>query len=185
MLDDPKEIIIDLRFLGKFNIGRGYKEKAGENFRQAFALSSRLNDKKEIAEDYRNLGNLAFSNGERKNAEDTYLKALALTREIEDYQGAGQDLTYLGNLKFKDFLFEEAENYFNQASSCFEKTKSWTSLIQFYLTVARMEIMVSRYDPADEFIAKARKIAKDLGDPEQIMKALQDIEKFKDSVDKK
>ena len=110
---------------------------------------------------------------------------MALAREIKDDQGAGQDLTYLGNLKFKDMLFEEAENHFNEASNCFEQTKSWTSLIQFYLTVARMEIMVSRYDPADEFTAKARKIAKDLGDPPQIMAALQDIEKFKDTVDKK
>jgi len=88
-------------------------------------------------------------------------------------------------LKFKDGLFEEAEDYFNQASSCFELTKSWTSLVQFYLTVGRMEIMVSRHEPADEYIAKARKIAKDLGDPEPIMKALQEIEQFKNTVDKK
>ena len=48
-----------------------------------------------------------------------------------------------------------------------------------------MEIMVSRYEPADEYIAKARKIAKDLGDPDPIMQALQEIEKFKNTVDKK
>jgi hypothetical protein len=82
-------------------------------------------------------------------------------------------------------LFEEAEEYFNQASSCFEQTKSWTSLVQFYLTVARMEIMVSRYDPADVFLAKAREIARDLGDPEQIMKAIKEIDEFKNTVDKK
>jgi hypothetical protein len=82
-------------------------------------------------------------------------------------------------------LFEEAENYFAQASGCFEKTSSWTSLIQFYLTVARMETLISRYDQGDEYISTARKIAKDLGDPEQIMRAIQDIEKLKDSVDKK
>ena len=164
---------------------RGYREKAGENFQQAFDLSNKLNDKKEIAEDYRNMGNLAFSNGERKEAEKSYLSALELTREVGDFKGAGQDFTYLGNLKFKDYLFEEAESYFVQAGECFEKTNSWTSLIKFDLTVARMEILVSRYDQADEYISKARKIAKDLGDPEPIMKAIQEIEKLKDSVDKK
>ena len=82
-------------------------------------------------------------------------------------------------------MFEEAESYFTQASECFENTSSWTSLTQFYLTVARMEILVSRYDQADEYISKARKVAKDLGDPEPIMKAIQEIEKLKDSVDKK
>jgi tetratricopeptide (TPR) repeat protein len=166
-------------------MGRGYKEKAGENFKEAFEFSSELSDKKEIAEDYRNLANLSFSNGKRIEAEKLYLKALGLTREVGDFQGAGQDCTYLGNLKFKDSLFEEAEEYFNQASSCFEQTKSWTSLVQFYLTVARMEIMVSRYDPADVFLAKAREIARDLGDPEQIMKAIKEIDEFKNTVDKK
>jgi hypothetical protein len=45
--------------------------------------------------------------------------------------------------------------------------------------------MVSRYDPADVFLAKAREIARDLGDPEQIMKAIKEIDEFKNTVDKK
>jgi hypothetical protein len=44
---------------------------------------------------------------------------------------------------------------------------------------------VSRKDPADKYLDKARAIAKEMGDPEHLMKAIQEIDKLKDSIDKK
>ena len=67
-----------IRVLGKFNMERGYRDKASKDFQRSFEISSKLNEKTEISEDYRNLGNLAFSNGKREEAEELYLKALKL-----------------------------------------------------------------------------------------------------------
>ena len=104
---------------------------------------------------------------------------------MNDPKGAGQDLTYLGNLKFKDAKYDEAENYFSQAAVCFKETNSWSSLIQFNMTVARMQILVGRFDEFDRYLKDAREIARDLGDPKPIMEAIQAMEKLKDEIDKK
>ncbi|MDC0947157.1 tetratricopeptide repeat protein, partial [Nitrospinaceae bacterium] len=123
--------------------------------------------------------------GKRKEAEELYLKALKLTQEVNDPKGAGQDLTYLGNLKFKDAKYDEAENYFSEAAVCFKETNSWSSLIQFNMTVARMQILVGRFDEFDRYLKDAREIARDLGDPKPIMEAIRAMEKLKDEIDKK
>ena len=113
------------------------------------------------------------------------MKALELTQAVDDKRGAGQDLTYLGNLKFKDAKYDDAEKYFGQAAECFRETKNWSNLIQFNLTVARMQLLVGRFDEFDSYLKDAREIARDLGDPEPIMEAIQAMEKMRDEIDKK
>ena len=108
-----------------------------------------------------------------------------LTQEVGDQRGAGQDFTYLGNLKFKDMKYDDAERYFEQAAECFRETKNWSNLIQFNMTVARMQIVVGRFDEFDRYLKDAREIARDLGDPEPIMEAIKAMEKMKDEIDKK
>ena len=99
--------------------------------------------------------------------------------------GTGQDYTYLGNLRFKEGHYEEAENYFDKASENFADVKSYVNLAQLYLTLARMETIVSRQEATDKYLGKAREVAKELGDPEYLMKSIQEVEKLKDSIDKK
>ena len=89
-----------------------------------------------------------------------------------DQRGAGQDLTYLGNLKFKDMKYDDAEEYFGQAAKCFREIKNWSNLIQFNMTVARMQILVGRFEEFDKYLKDAREIARDLGDPELSWKLL-------------
>ena len=132
-----------------------------------------------------NLGNLFFNNGKRKDAETSYLEALRLTQEVGDKVEAGKDYTYLGNLQFKDGSFDKAEGYFDLAIENFRDVNSMVNLIQLCLTVARMEIVVSRRDEGDKYLDKAREISKLIGDLEPITKAIADLEKFKDQVDKK
>jgi uncharacterized membrane protein len=53
------------------------------------------------------------------------------------------------------------------------------------MTVARMQILVGRFDEFDRYLKDAREIARDLGDPKPIMEAIRAMEKLKDEIDKK
>ena len=81
--------------------------------------------------------------------------------------------------------YDDAEEYFGQAAECFRETKNWSNLIQFNMTVARMQILVGRFEEFDKYLKDAREIARDLGDPEPIMEAIKAMEKMKDEIDKK
>ena len=81
--------------------------------------------------------------------------------------------------------YDDAEEYFGQAAKCFREIKNWSNLIQFNMTVARMQIVVGRFDEFDKYLKDAREIARDLGDPEPIMEAIKAMEKMKDEIDKK
>jgi tetratricopeptide (TPR) repeat protein len=68
--------------------------------------------------------------------------------EVGDKNGTAQDYTYIGNLNFKDGKFEEAETNFDKAIDYFKETDNKASLLQLLLTVARMDLMLSRMDPS-------------------------------------
>ena len=80
---------------------------------------------------------------------------------------------------------DEAEACFDSAAEFFEKAKNTVGLLQLFLTVARMELVVSRTEPSDKYLDQARQVSKDLGDPEHITRAIEQIEKMKENVDKK
>ncbi|HJL73523.1 MAG TPA: hypothetical protein QGI40_06680, partial [Nitrospinaceae bacterium] len=112
-----------------------------------------------------------------------YRDALELTMEVGDKNGTAQDYTYIGNLKFKDGKIDEAEVNFDKAVDYFKEANNTPSLLQLFLTVARMELIVSRKEQSEKYLDQARIICKDLGDPEAIVKSIEEIEKVKDSVD--
>ena len=58
-------------------------------------------------------------------------------------------------IKFKDLKYDDAEKYFGQAAECFRETKNWSNLIQFNLTVARMQLLVGRFDEFDKYLKDA------------------------------
>jgi hypothetical protein len=48
-----------------------------------------------------------------------------------------------------------------------------------------MEVVVSRKDQADLYLDKVREICKEMGNPEHLVNKIEEIEKLKDSVDKR
>ena len=128
------------------------------------------------------MGNLSFNNGKRDEAEKYYLDALALALEVGDKMGAAQDHTYLGNLRFKGEKFDEAEVDFDKAGTLFEEVQNATSRAQLFLTVARMELVVSRVDSCGKYLDLAKKVSKELGDPKPITQAIEEIEKMKQEL---
>tara|TARA_Y100000294_G_scaffold26409_1_gene22348 strand:- start:236 stop:610 length:375 start_codon:yes stop_codon:yes gene_type:complete len=93
-----------------------------------------------------------------------------------------QDHTYLGNLKFKSEKFDEAEVDFDKAGTLFEEVQNTASRAQLFLTVARMELVVSRVGPSGKYLDLAKKVSKELGDPKPITQAIEEIEKMKEAL---
>ena len=52
-----------------------------------------------------------------------------------------------------------------------------------FLTVARMELVISRKEQSEKYLDQAKIICKELGDPEDLVKNIEEIEKVKDTVD--
>ena len=91
-----------------------------------------------------------------------------------DHKGDNKVITALGSYKNDDF--DKAADYFKEAGNK-------ASLLQLYLTVARMELVISRMEQSEKYLEPARIICKELGDPEDLVKAIEEIEKIKESVD--
>jgi len=49
--------------------------------------------------------------------------------------------------------------------------------------VARMELVMSRKEQSEKYLDQAKIICKELGDPEDLVNNIQEIEKVKDTVD--
>jgi len=103
--------------------------------------------------------------------------------EVGDKNGTAQDYTYIGNLKFKDGQIDEAEANFDKAIDYFKEADNKASLLQLFLTVARMELLLSRKEQSEKYLDQAKIICKELGDPEDLVKNIEEIEKVKDTVD--
>ena len=86
-------------------------------------------------------------------------------------------------MKFKDGHIDEAEENFDKAIDCFKEADNKASLLQMFLTVARMELLVSRKEQSEKYLDQAKIICKELGDPEDLVKNIKEIEKVKDTVD--
>ena len=108
---------------------------------------------------------------------------MSLALEVGDDNGAAQDYTYIGNLKFKSGQMDEAEINFDKAVDYFKNAGNRPSLLQLFLTVARMELLVSRKEQSEKYLDQAKAICKELGDPEDLVKNIEEIEKVKDTVD--
>jgi len=103
--------------------------------------------------------------------------------EVGDKNGTAQDYTYIGNLKFKDGQVDEAEANFDKAIDYFKEADNKASLLQLFLTVARMELLLSRKEQSEKYLDQAKIICKELGDPEDLARNIEEIEKVKDTVD--
>ena len=80
--------------------------------------------------------------------------------------------------------FEEADVYFDKAAQCFSEINSLVNLVQLHLTTARLNLVSSRKDATTANLENAKKVAKDLGDPESVMKSITDIEEMLSKIDK-
>ena len=98
--------------------------------------------------------------------------------------GAGQDYAFLGNLKFKGDNYEEADRHFDNAAQCFSDTKSLVNLVQLHMTVAKLNLIESRKEPTQTNLEKAKQAAKELGDPESLLKSIGELEAMLEKLDK-
>ena len=80
-------------------------------------------------------------------------------------------------------MIDEAEVNFDKAVDCFREANNKPSLLQLFLTVARMELVVSRKEQGEKYLDQAKIICKELGDPEDLVRNIEEIEKVKDTVD--
>ena len=94
------------------------------------------------------------------------------------------DIRFLGNVKFKGGKFDDADNYFDKAAQCFSEISSLINLVQLYMTVARLNLVTSRKESTSANLEKAKKVAKELGDPESVIKSIGEIEEMLNKIDK-
>ncbi|NIQ03316.1 MAG: hypothetical protein GWM98_25485 [Nitrospinaceae bacterium] len=88
-------------------------------------------------------------------------------------------------MKFKENQFDAAEELFEKASQSFQQAERKGPQVQLHLTVTRMQLVAGRKEPADVHLDKAREIVRELGDPEELLKIIQELEKIKDAIDKR
>lgn len=79
----------------------------------------------------------------------TYISAV---REIHEIAPTAQTAFYMGVISLKDEKFDEAENYFNEALSLYQKT---SDSIRVYLNLGQVSIFKKQFSSARDYAYKA------------------------------
>jgi tetratricopeptide (TPR) repeat protein len=153
---DQKSLCRVNGYLGNTYLEEGQYGKAEEAFATAIRICAAYGNAANLIADYASLGMTYEYSGDNERAEAALKKALDLSRQnlkTDDPQLATV-LNDLGTLKLSENRYDEAEPFFRQAVTIFERTDS-PELVSVYSNLGHVLVSEEKLQEAEMFFQKA------------------------------
>lgn len=162
------------------NIGGVYQSqkelgKALEYYQKALKLREKMNDKFGMAESYNTIGTITKQNGDMAKALEYYNKALDIYKLIEDPAALAAVYNNIGSLHNANGDKKKAAEYLEKCQEIQLRIQDKNGLTFSYNNLGSVYYSLKQYDKAISYTQKSLKLSEELGYPDNIKSAAQQL----------